>query len=75
MSQVSLSPRELLIVLAALAYWMNNHDDDPNDQMDEDMEQDTFDAAGQPHSDEIAQLCHKLYPLDSGVQPIWQSVR
>ncbi|NEQ25401.1 MAG: hypothetical protein F6K28_41315 [Microcoleus sp. SIO2G3] len=74
MSQLGLSPHELSIILAALEYWVNNHDDDdPDDQMDEDMAQDTFGAAGQPDSDEIAQLCRKLYPLGSGVQAIWRS--
>ncbi|HEY9697645.1 MAG TPA: hypothetical protein V6D10_10305 [Trichocoleus sp.] len=43
------------------------------DQMSEDMEQETFGEAGQPRSDEIGQLCCKLYQFDSGVQPIWRS--
>jgi hypothetical protein len=43
--------------------------------MSEDMEQETFGEAGQPRSDEIGQLCRKLYQFDSGVQPVWRSRR
>jgi hypothetical protein len=44
-----ISPRELSIILASLEYWADNHDDDdPYDQMSEDMEQETFGEAGQP---------------------------
>lgn len=74
MNQVNLSVREVSIILAALEYWADNHeDDDPDDRMDENLEQATFGAAGQPCSDEIAQLCRKLYPFGSGVQPVWRS--
>lgn len=76
MAQVNLSPRELSIILASLEYWADNHDDDdPYDQMSEDMEQETFGEAGQPRSDEIGQLCRKLYQFDSDVQPVWRSRR
>lgn len=75
MAQVDLSPRELSIILASLEYWADNHDDDPYDQMSEDMEQETFGEAGQPCNDEIGQLCRKLYQFDSGVQPVWRSRR
>ncbi|MBD2463926.1 hypothetical protein H6G89_23265 [Oscillatoria sp. FACHB-1407] len=76
MAQVDLSPRELSIILASLEYWADNHDDDdPYDQMSEDMEQETFGEAGQPRNDEIGQLYRKLYQFDSGVQPVWRSRR
>jgi len=76
MAHIDLSPRELSIILASLEYWADNHnDDDPYDQMSEDMEQETFGEAGQPRTDEIGQLCRKLYQVDSGVQPVWRSRR
>jgi hypothetical protein len=73
-AQIELSPRELSIILASLEYWADNHeDDDPYDQMSEDMERETFGESGQPRSDEIGHLCRKLYQFESDVQPIWRS--
>jgi hypothetical protein len=71
MTQIDLSPCELSIILASLEYWVDNHDDDPYNQMSEDMEQETFGEAGQPRNDEIVQFCRKLYQFDSSVQPVW----
>lgn len=74
MAQIELSPRKFSTILASLEYWADNHeDDDPDDQMSEDVERETFGESGQPGSDEIGHLCRKLYPFESGVQPIWRS--
>lgn len=76
MAQTDLSSRELAIVLAALEYWADNHEDNnPDDQMDEELEQATFGDAGQPLYGEIAQLLKKLGSFDSDVQPDWRSSR
>jgi hypothetical protein len=74
MNQVNLSTREVSIILAALEYWGDNHDDDdPDDRMDQHMEQVTFGTAGQPQGNEIVKLCRKLYPFGSDEQPVWRS--
>lgn len=74
MNQINLTPRELAIVLAALEYWADNHEDnEPDDRMPEDLEQATFGEMGQPNSAEVEELCHRLYPFDSGVQPRWRT--
>lgn len=71
MSQIDWSPRELAIVLAALAFWATNpEDDDPDDPMKEELEQAAFGDAGQPRHDGIAQILEKLYPFKGDVQPV-----
>ncbi len=51
MARIDLSSRELSMILAALEYWTDSHeDDDPYDQMSEDLEQATFGETGQPRN-------------------------